>query len=264
MLGFVTQVASIILPLKKGQNPRQKLRDANLSSDCAKSPPTRCSLTGIGSKLPATRYVALGRAVPKPLHLAPPRQAEATLAGPRRVFCLGFCGVANQEDEMAILSANTNPKLQEERKAAENAKAIVDTLTPSTARSDRIIFVLRYAANLARTGTLTRLASKQALDDARIEAATSLNAVCGLLERGRLTQDAIDQAASGIAAWLEALLPSKPTAENNSAERRGPDATSFHVGHDDPPVRPSRIAAQWRQLFARRKTDNSPAEESDA
>ena len=95
--------------------------------------------------------------------------------------------MANQEDEMALLSANTTPKLQEERKAAENAKAIVDTLTTSTARSERIIFVLRYAANLARTGTLARLASRQALDDARIEAATSLNAVCGLLERGRLT-----------------------------------------------------------------------------
>ena len=106
---------------------------------------------------------------------------------------------------MAVLSANTNPKLQEERKTAENAKALVDTLTPSTARNDRTIFVLRYAANLARTGTLTRVASRRALDDARMEAATSLNAICRLLERGRLTQDAIDQAASGIAAWLEAL-----------------------------------------------------------
>jgi hypothetical protein len=54
---------------------------------------------------------------------------------------------------MAILSANTSPKLQEERKAAENAKVILGTLAPSSARTDRTIFVLRYAANLAKTGT---------------------------------------------------------------------------------------------------------------
>jgi hypothetical protein len=47
---------------------------------------------------------------------------------------------------VGILSTNTNPKLQEERKAAENAKAILGTLTPSSARTD--------AANLAKTGTL--------------------------------------------------------------------------------------------------------------
>jgi hypothetical protein len=44
---------------------------------------------------------------------------------------------------MAILSADTNPKLREERKAAENAKAILGTLTPSSVRTDRTIFVLR-------------------------------------------------------------------------------------------------------------------------
>ena len=52
---------------------------------------------------------------------------------------------------MAIVSANTNPKLQEERKAAENAKTILGTPTPSSARTDRTIFVLHYAANLAKT-----------------------------------------------------------------------------------------------------------------
>lgn len=104
---------------------------------------------------------------------------------------------------MAILSANTNPKLQEERKAAENAKAILSTLTPSSARTDRTIFVLRYAANLAKTGTLTRLESRHALDGARIEAASALNAVCRLLDRGHLRQD--DQATNAIVAWLEAL-----------------------------------------------------------
>lgn len=106
---------------------------------------------------------------------------------------------------MTILSANTNPKLQEECKAAENAKAILDTLTPSSARTDRTIFVLRYAANLAKTRTLARLESRHALDGARIEAATALNKVCRLLDRGPLPQAAIDQATKAIIAWLEAL-----------------------------------------------------------
>ena len=89
---------------------------------------------------------------------------------------------------MAILSADTSPKLQEERKAAENAKAMLGTLTPSRARSDRAIFVLRYAANLAKTRTLARLESRHALDDARMEAGSALNEVCRLLDRAHLPQ----------------------------------------------------------------------------
>ena len=44
-----------------------------------------------------------------------------------------------------------NPKIEDERKAAKNAKAILGALTPSSPRTDRIIFVLRYAANSAAT-----------------------------------------------------------------------------------------------------------------
>ena len=106
---------------------------------------------------------------------------------------------------MIILSANTNPKLLEERKAAENAKAILGSLTPSTAGTDRTIFVLRYAANLAKKGTLARLKSRYALDVVRMEAANALNAVCGLLDRRHVHQDAIDQATNAVVAWLEAL-----------------------------------------------------------
>ena len=106
---------------------------------------------------------------------------------------------------MPILSINTSPKLKEERKAAENAKAILGALTPSSARTDRTIFVLRYAANLAKTGTLTRLESRQALNGLRMEAATALNEVCRLLDRGHLPQDAIDRAMNAIVVWLEAL-----------------------------------------------------------
>ena len=110
-------------------------------------------------------------------------------------------------------------KIADERKAAENAKAILGWLMPSNARTDRIIFVLRNAANTARTATLTRLESKRALDSMRTEAATSLNQVCSLLDRGGLTQDAIEQAAVAVATWLNALPRSKSRAAQAPAAR---------------------------------------------
>jgi hypothetical protein len=100
-----------------------------------------------------------------------------------------------------------DPKIEEERKAAKNAKAILGSLTPSSLRTDRIIFVLRYAANGAATAALILgLQTKKALDAIRDEVAKSLNAVCSLLERRRLTQDVIDQANRAVEAWLNALL----------------------------------------------------------
>jgi hypothetical protein len=110
-------------------------------------------------------------------------------------------------------------KIADERKAAENAKAILGWLMPSNARTDRIIFVLRNAANAARTATLTRLESKRALDSMRTEAATSLNQVCSQLDRGGLTQDAIEQADVAVAAWLNALPRSKSRATQAPAAR---------------------------------------------
>ena len=110
-------------------------------------------------------------------------------------------------------------KIADERKAAENAKAILGWLMPSNARTDRIIFVLRNAANAARTATLTRLESKRVLDSMRTEAATSLNQVCSLLDRGGLTQDAIEQADVAVAAWLNALPRSKSRAAQAPAAR---------------------------------------------
>jgi hypothetical protein len=110
-------------------------------------------------------------------------------------------------------------KIADERKAAENAKAILGWLMPSNARTDRIIFVLRNAANTARTATLTRLESKRVLDSVRTEAATSLNQVCSLLDRGGLTQDAIEQADVAVAAWLNALPRSKSRAAQALAAR---------------------------------------------
>ena len=99
-----------------------------------------------------------------------------------------------------------NAKIEEERTAAENAKAVLGWLTPKNARTDRIIFILRYAANVATTAALIRgLESKKALNARRGESTSSLNAVCSLLDKRILTQDAIDQANRAVGAWLSAL-----------------------------------------------------------
>jgi hypothetical protein len=106
---------------------------------------------------------------------------------------------------MKMKIENVHVKTKEERRAAENAKTILGRLTPSNARTDRTIFVLRHAANLAASAALIRLESKKDLNAIRNEAARSLNAVCGLLDKKRLTQDAIDEANRAVIGWLNAL-----------------------------------------------------------
>jgi hypothetical protein len=106
-----------------------------------------------------------------------------------------------------------NAKIADERKAAENAKAALDCLIPFNARTNRITFVLRNAANIARTATLTRLESKRVLDGIRTEASASLNQICRLLERGGLTQEAISEPAEAVTAWLNALPRSRFRAD---------------------------------------------------
>ena len=113
-------------------------------------------------------------------------------------------GKCKSEDER-----KASAKISDERKAGENAKAILAWLKPSDARTDRIIFVLRNAANIARTATLTRLEVRRALDSRRTEAATALNQICSLLDRGGLTQHAIDQAVVLVETWLNTLPRSK-------------------------------------------------------
>ena len=103
-------------------------------------------------------------------------------------------------------------KIADERKAGENAKTILASLKPSSACTDRIIFVLRNAANIAKTATMTRLEMRRLLDSRRTEAATALNEICSLLDRGGLTQRAIDQAVVSVEAWLTMLPLSKTRA----------------------------------------------------
>ena len=56
-----------------------------------------------------------------------------------------------------------NANAGEERKAAMSAKAQLRHLTPSSARTDRIIVRLRHAANVAAAATLNRLDSERHL-----------------------------------------------------------------------------------------------------
>ncbi len=56
----------------------------------------------------------------------------------------------------------------------------------------------------------------------REDAASSLNAVCGLLDKGLLTQDAIDLASQAVTEWLTALA-SKP---RSALEDSGPLANN--------------------------------------
>ena len=85
-----------------------------------------------------------------------------------------------------------NTKLEEEREAATDAKAVLSGLTPASARIDRVVFALRYAANVATIATYQRLESRQSLNELRSQAAMLLNTVCRLLDLRRLDQTSID------------------------------------------------------------------------
>ena len=97
-------------------------------------------------------------------------------------------------------------KCKEEIEAATDAKAALGGLTPESAPSDRSIFVLRFAANVATRAAHLRLERRKALNELRSQAAKSLNAVCRLLELRRLEQNSIDAGKAAVQAWLEALL----------------------------------------------------------
>jgi hypothetical protein len=101
----------------------------------------------------------------------------------------------------------TETKRKEELEAATNAKALLSELTPASALTNRMIFVLRSAANVATTATYLRLGSEQSLNELRLQAAKLLNVVCGLLDRGRLDLNSINGCRAAVQAWLDALSP---------------------------------------------------------
>jgi hypothetical protein len=92
----------------------------------------------------------------------------------------------------------------EERTAAKRAEIVLNSLVPTTPRTDANTFAVRYAAATARDA-IKNMSSEAALDAARGEASTALNGVCGLMDRQALTRDIIDRARRAVAAWLGEL-----------------------------------------------------------
>jgi hypothetical protein len=93
----------------------------------------------------------------------------------------------------------------DERETAAKAPAILNSLTPTTTRTDALVHSLRMAASAATNASKHKLSSDAALNNVRSEAATSLNGLAGLLHRNALAQEMIDCAISAVAAWLSAL-----------------------------------------------------------
>ena len=73
----------------------------------------------------------------------------------RSIFEGGFQPIDDRESPLEMSNEHPNAKIEEERTAAENAKAVLGWLTPKNARTDRIIFILRYAANVATTAAFS-------------------------------------------------------------------------------------------------------------
>jgi hypothetical protein len=92
--------------------------------------------------------------------------------------------------------------IEDERKIAKDAEAVVRSLTPSTPRTRAQIDTLRKAAHFATTAILqNNFSSQKALNNTRGETATALR---GLLANGSLTQESISRARNAVEAWLNA------------------------------------------------------------
>jgi hypothetical protein len=91
----------------------------------------------------------------------------------------------------------------DEREAAKKAQEILSSLTPSTPRTDKIMFALGRAAGIATDGSMKDLSSEAVLHYVR--AATALRAVCGQLDRQSLTQKMVDRAKQAVEAWANEL-----------------------------------------------------------
>jgi hypothetical protein len=92
----------------------------------------------------------------------------------------------------------------EERSIAAKAKAVIDSLTPSTERTDANVHAVRLAAGTARDAT-KNLSGEEGLDNARGEAAIALSGLCGLMDRRATIQDMTDRACKAVAMWLREL-----------------------------------------------------------
>ena len=92
----------------------------------------------------------------------------------------------------------------DERKAAEEAKAVLRSLVPSSPRSEAKLSIVRNAANVA-TNAIQKFSGEKDLNVARFDALMALEGVCGLLGKRFLVQGVIDRAQRAVEAWVNAL-----------------------------------------------------------
>ena len=91
--------------------------------------------------------------------------------------------------------------IDDERKAAREAQAVVSSLVPSSALTKVQRELLHKTARVATAATMPRFSSQAAVDDARYKASLALHGLLG----NYLTPNGIERARSAIEAWLKAL-----------------------------------------------------------
>ena len=101
---------------------------------------------------------------------------------------------------------STDISLDEERRIAEKASAVLNSLGPLSPRNAEQLSVLSKAIYTATNKASLNLYSRdEALSPARRGASATLDVIYELLGRGRLPQGVIEQAKVAVDAWLKAL-----------------------------------------------------------
>ena len=97
--------------------------------------------------------------------------------------------------------------INDERNAAKRAEAVLNSLVPSSPRTNAHLDTLRQTADIANAAIMQNNFSSQTdLNAKRGEAATALRGVSGSLASGRpLTQDLLSRARIAFEAWLSSL-----------------------------------------------------------
>jgi Tfp pilus assembly protein PilN len=106
------------------------------------------------------------------------------------------------------LGGNTNvTNINDERNAAKRAEAVLNSLVPSSPRTNAQLDTLRQTADIANAAIMQNNFSSQTdLNAKRGEAATALRGVSGSWASGRpLTQDLLSRARIAVEAWLSSL-----------------------------------------------------------
>jgi hypothetical protein len=95
--------------------------------------------------------------------------------------------------------SNTNVNyINDERNAAKKAEAVLNSLVPSSPRTNAQLDTLRQTADIANEAMQNNFSNQTDLNAKRGEAATALRGVSGSLERLRLALNLCGTACSGM------------------------------------------------------------------